>query len=131
MKTVNWKLKIFLLAVLFSVFSVLPTNAQQAIAPTLSISPGLVRQTIKPGEKNAVVIDIVHERFGFVHERGHAEIEVVADNETAHSAGTRCDITGNLIEIAEDLPSICVEESGRLIEVGGEAGAFVEKLIIV
>jgi len=58
MKTVNWKLKIFLLAVLFSIFSVLPANAQQAIAPTLSISPGLVRQTIKPGEKNAVIITV-------------------------------------------------------------------------
>lgn len=52
------KFKILLLAILASVFSVLPANGQGAISPTLSISPGLVKQVIKPGEKTVFRIKI-------------------------------------------------------------------------
>jgi len=52
------ELKILLLAILLSIFSVMPVNGQGAISPTLSISPGLVRQTVKPGERTVVKVKV-------------------------------------------------------------------------
>ena len=59
MKIENCKLKIVLLAILMSVFAfALSASGQGAISPTLSISPGLVRQTVKPGEKTVVKVKV-------------------------------------------------------------------------
>jgi hypothetical protein len=60
MKIVDCKLKTLLLVVLISAFSILPANGQGAITPTLSISPGLIQQTIKPGEKTVVKIKVTN-----------------------------------------------------------------------
>ena len=57
----NNKLKILTLTVFVSVFAfTLSALGQGAISPTLSISPPLVRQTIKPGEKGAVRLKIAN-----------------------------------------------------------------------
>ncbi|MEK7171133.1 MAG: hypothetical protein AAB774_02410 [Patescibacteria group bacterium] len=54
-------MKILALAILASVFAfTLPAAGQGAISPTLSINPGLVKQTIKPGEKTAVKIKVTN-----------------------------------------------------------------------
>lgn len=55
------KLKIVLLAIIASVFAfTLSASGQGAISPTLSISPGLVKQTIEPGEKIVVIIKVTN-----------------------------------------------------------------------
>src|SRR3989344_61393 len=60
-KIVNCKLKILTLAILMSVFAfTLSASGQGAISPTLSISPGLVQQTVKPGEKTIVKIKVTN-----------------------------------------------------------------------
>ena len=54
-------MKIVLLAIFASVFAfTLPASGQGAISPTLSISPGLIQQTIKPGEKTVVKIKVTN-----------------------------------------------------------------------
>ena len=50
--------KVLLLALLVSVFSVLPASGQGAISPSLSISPPLVRETVKPGISSVVKLKL-------------------------------------------------------------------------
>ena len=50
--------KVLLLALLVSVFSVLPASGQGAISPSLSISPPLVRETVKPGVSSVVKLKL-------------------------------------------------------------------------
>lgn len=52
------QLKIVLLAILVLAFSVSSASGQGAISPSLSISPGLIRQTVKPGASAVVKLKI-------------------------------------------------------------------------
>ncbi|MEK9167698.1 MAG: hypothetical protein AAB613_03085 [Patescibacteria group bacterium] len=58
MRNGNFILKILFLLIIVSFFSVLPAKGQGAISPSLSISPGLVRQTVKPGASAVVKLKI-------------------------------------------------------------------------
>jgi len=61
MKIVNCKLIILSLLIFISLFSsVLSASGQGAISPSLSISPGLVRLIVKPGEKTIVPIKVTN-----------------------------------------------------------------------